>query len=71
IMKRVILTISYCTDLSPEFVIEKGLEMSYFQQTSNSITISQDPITIIENMINQFSDENPKSEQNEFFEIKN
>ncbi len=71
IMKRVILTISYCTDLSPKFVIEKGLEMSYFQQTSNSITISQDPITIIENMINQFSDENSKSEQNEFFEIKN
>lgn len=57
IMKKVLLSVSYCTNLTPEFVIDKALEFGYFQKTQNSITINSEPEKIIEELIEKLSDE--------------
>jgi len=61
IMKKVILSVSYCTNLSPEFVIDKALELGYFQKTPNSITINSEPEKIIEELIEKLSAEEIKA----------
>ena len=57
IMKKVILSVSYCTNLSSDYVIEKALELGYFQETSDSISINSDPEKIIEDLIEKLSAE--------------
>ncbi len=56
IMKKVILSVSYSTDLPPDSVIDEALELGYFQRTSNSITISSEPEKIIEELIEKLSE---------------
>ena len=55
IMKKVILSVSYCTNSSPDLVIDKALELGYFQQTQSSITINSEPEKVIEELIDALS----------------
>ena len=57
IMKKIILSVSYCTNLSPDFVIEKALELGYFQKMQNSITINSEPEKVVEELIATLSNE--------------
>ena len=63
IMKKVLLSVSYCTNLSPEVVIERALELDYFQKTSNSVTISSEPEQLIEELIEKLSAEEIQSKE--------
>ena len=63
IMKKVLLSVSYCTNLSPEVVIERALELDYFQKTSNSVTISSEPEQLIEELIEKLSTEEIQSQE--------
>ena len=62
-MKKVLLSVSYCTNLSPEVVIERALELGYFQKTSNSVTISSEPEQLIEELIEKLSTEEIQSQE--------
>ena len=67
-MKTIILTASYCTNYSPEFIIEQGIKHEYFRQQSDSIMVNMAPEKCIENLLQKLSDENTKQEYDKFIE---
>ena len=71
IMKRVIATVSYCTDLSQNFVLEKGLELDYFKTQQNTVSINYEPKKCIEDLIKILSEESTKSDYEDFNEQEN
>ena len=62
IIKKVILSVCYCTNLSPDYVIEKALELGYFQQKQNSIIINSEPEQVIKKLIENLLDERSQAE---------
>jgi hypothetical protein len=71
VMKRVIATISYCTDLSPIFVLEKGLEHEYFKTQQNTVSINYEPKKCISDLIEILSEKSVQSEYNDFKDAEN
>lgn len=57
IMKKVLATISYCTNLSPSFVLDKGLELGYFKTQQNNVSINYEPDKCIKDLIEIMSNE--------------
>ncbi|MCE7741171.1 MAG: DUF2067 domain-containing protein [Candidatus Heimdallarchaeota archaeon] len=57
IMKRVLATISYCTDLTTSFVLDKGLELEYFKTQQNTVLINYEPKKCITDLIELLSKE--------------
>jgi len=68
IMKRVLATISYCTNLTPSFVLDKGLELEYFKTQQNTVLINYEPKKVISELIDLLSEESSSSKQEEFDE---
>lgn len=67
-MKTIILTASYCTNYSPEFIIDQGLKYECFRQQSDSIVINMAPEKCIDHLLLKLSDENTKEEHDKFIE---
>jgi len=68
IMKRVLATVSYCTDLSPSFVLEKGMELNYFKTQQNTVSINFEPKKCITDLISILSEKTAKVEHDTFFD---
>ncbi len=66
VMKRVLATISYCTNLSPNFVLEKGLELDYFKTQQKTVSINYEPKKCIADLIEILSEESTDSDFEEF-----
>jgi hypothetical protein len=62
VMKRILATVSYCTELSPSFVLDKGLELEYFKQQKNTISINYNPEKCIRELIEKLSEESTQAE---------
>lgn len=62
VMKRILATVGYCTELSPSFILDKGLEMEYFKQQKNTISINYNPDKCIKELIEELSKESMKDE---------
>jgi hypothetical protein len=67
-MKTIILTASYCTNYSPEFIVDQGLKHEYFRQQSDSVVVNMAPEKCIEQLLLKLSDENTKQEYDKFIE---
>ncbi|MBY9001104.1 MAG: DUF2067 family protein [Candidatus Heimdallarchaeota archaeon] len=67
-MKKVILTVSYCTNYEPSFVISQGLEYNLFQYQRDSVAIAESPEKCIEDLIEKLSEENAKENYDNFKE---
>ncbi len=67
-MKTIILTVSYCTNYSPEFIVDQGLKHKCFRQLSDSIVVNMAPEKCIEHLLLKLSDENTKQEYGKFIE---
>ena len=67
-MKTIILTASYCTNYSPEFIIDQGLKHEYFRQQADSIMVNIAPEKCIEKLLLKLSNENTKQEHDKFIE---
>ncbi|OLS33215.1 MAG: hypothetical protein HeimAB125_00920 [Candidatus Heimdallarchaeota archaeon AB_125] len=62
VMKRILATVSYCTNLSPSFVLDKGLELEYFKQQKNTISINYNPEKSIRELVEKLSKESTQTE---------
>jgi len=67
-MKTIILTASYCTNYSPEFIIDQGLKIECFRQQSNSIVVNMSPDKCIEHLFLKLSEKDTKQEYDKFIE---
>ncbi|MFW9852345.1 MAG: DUF2067 family protein [Candidatus Thorarchaeota archaeon] len=67
-MKTIILTASYCTNYSPDFIIDQGFKYECFREQSGSIVINMAPEKCVEYLLQKLSDENTKQEYNKFTE---
>ena len=65
-MKKVVLTVSYCTDYDPSFIIDQGLEYDLFKYQRDSIAIAESPEKCIEDLIENLSSENAKAKYKDF-----
>ena len=68
VMKRVLATISYCTSLDSDFVLEKGLELEYFKIQKNTISINYEPQKCISDLIQILSKDSVQAENNDYSE---
>lgn len=62
IMKRILATVSYCTELSPSYILDKGLEMKYFKKQKNTISINYNPEKCITELIEKLSGDSAQTE---------
>ncbi len=62
VMKRILATVSYCTELSPSFVLDKGLELEYFRKQKNTISINYNPEKCIRELVEKLSGESTQTE---------
>ena len=67
-MKTIILTASYCTNYSPEFIIDQGLKTECFRQKSDSIVVNMAPDKCIEKLLLKMSERDTKQEYDKFIE---
>jgi len=58
-MKKVLLTVSYCTSQNPSFILDKGLELGFFRQNKNSISVNQAPDVCSKKLIAVLSNQKP------------
>ena len=65
-MKKVILTVAYCTNYEPSFVINQGLEFNLFQYQRDAIAIAESPEKCIEDLIENLSKENAEENYDKF-----
>ena len=65
-MKKVVLTVSYCTNYEPSFVIDQGLEFNLFQYQKDAIAIAESPEKCIEELIEILSKENAEEKYTNF-----
>ncbi len=66
VMKKVILTVSYCTNYEPVFIINQGLEHNLFQYQRDTLAIAESPEKCIEDLIEKLSFENVKIKYEDF-----
>ena len=65
-MKRVVLTVSYCTKYEPSFIIDQGLEYELFQYQKDALAIAESPERCIEDLIERLSSDTIKTEFENF-----
>jgi len=66
VMKKVILTVSYCTNYDPVFIINQGLEYGLFQYQRDTLVIAEPPEKCIEDLIEKLSLKNVKTKYEDF-----
>lgn len=62
VMKRILATVSYSTQLSPLFILDKGLELGYFKEQKNTVSINYDPEKCIIELIEKLSKDSVQAE---------
>ncbi len=65
-MKKVVLTVSYCTNYEPAFIINQGLEYGLFKYQRETLAITEPPEKCIEDLIEKLSLENIKTKYDVF-----
>ena len=71
-MKKILLTVSYCTNISTDFIVEKGLKEGYFKENNERyIVIAKTPEQCIEGLIKELNKEENKKEYEEEIKRKN
>jgi len=64
-MKKILLTVSYCTKISADFIVHKGLEGGYFKENNERyIVIAKPPEECIKGLLKELNSDKVREEYN-------